>query len=306
MLRHYQAFLVLSVLLLAPGLCGQGSDDRSPSGWRDVNGRVPPVLIQKIEAEYTPQALAAKIQGTVRLHAIINESGQATQITVVTPLGLGLDESAVEAFRHWKFQPAMQDGKPVAVEATVDVAFSLDRVGKAEPEPTPENRHEAPNAVRTLDYPLPNMAATGSRGMTAPRRPYTEAIRWTRMAAESGYAPAARNLGLAYERGEGAPRDYNAAVTWYQFAAVRNDPFAQNLLGMMYAKGRGVRQSYTEAYVWFRIAARSGEAQAGMNIENIAPKMTPEAVEQAEQRAKDWKPEPAREPTGPAPSSLLP
>jgi TonB family protein len=38
---------------------------------------------------------------------------------------LGLDEAAIEAVRQWKFKPGYQDGKPVAVAATIEVNFRL-------------------------------------------------------------------------------------------------------------------------------------------------------------------------------------
>jgi len=41
------------------------------------------------------------------------------------PTGLGLDEKAVEAVRSWRFDPATKDGKPVAVQIDVEVAFRL-------------------------------------------------------------------------------------------------------------------------------------------------------------------------------------
>jgi len=40
-------------------------------------------------------------------------------------LGLGLDEKAIEAVKNWKFEPAMKDGKPVAVQINVEVDFRL-------------------------------------------------------------------------------------------------------------------------------------------------------------------------------------
>jgi TonB family protein len=41
------------------------------------------------------------------------------------PLGLGLDEAAMEAIEQWSFQPGLKDGEPVSVRATVEVKFRL-------------------------------------------------------------------------------------------------------------------------------------------------------------------------------------
>ena len=84
-----------------------------------------PVLLSKTEPEYSEEARKAKHQGTVMLYVQIDPSGQATNIRVVKSLGLGLDEKAMEAVKKWKFAPGKKDGKPVTVEATIEVNFRL-------------------------------------------------------------------------------------------------------------------------------------------------------------------------------------
>jgi len=44
---------------------------------------------------------------------------------VVRPLGMGLDEKAVEAVGKWRFKPGQKDGHPVPVMANVEVNFRL-------------------------------------------------------------------------------------------------------------------------------------------------------------------------------------
>ena len=77
------------------------------------------------EPEYSEEARKAKFQGTVRLSLVVDEHGLPTQIKVITPLGLGLDAKAIEAVQKWKFKPGIKDGKPVAVQASVEVNFRL-------------------------------------------------------------------------------------------------------------------------------------------------------------------------------------
>lgn len=84
-----------------------------------------PVLILKIEPEYSERARQAKFQGTVGLRIIVDEKGIPRDVSVTRPLGLGLDEKAMEAVSRWRFKPALKNGKPVAVEAFVDVNFRL-------------------------------------------------------------------------------------------------------------------------------------------------------------------------------------
>ena len=49
----------------------------------------------------------------------------AKDIKVVRPLGLGLDEKAIEAIKKWRFRPGVKNGKPVAVLVTIEVNFRL-------------------------------------------------------------------------------------------------------------------------------------------------------------------------------------
>ncbi len=84
-----------------------------------------PVLLIKVEPEYSEQARQAKFQGTVLLRVIIDDKGFPRQISVIRPLGMQLDEKAIEAVKHWRFKPATKDGRPVGVDATVEVNFRL-------------------------------------------------------------------------------------------------------------------------------------------------------------------------------------
>ena len=105
---------------------GPGSGGGVGGGVYRVGGGVSaPVLLSKTEPEYSEEARKAKHQGTVMLYVQIDPSGHATNIKVVKSLGLGLDEKAMEAVAKWKFSPGKKDGKPVTVEATIEVNFRL-------------------------------------------------------------------------------------------------------------------------------------------------------------------------------------
>jgi TonB family protein len=55
----------------------------------------------------------------------VDSSGNVRNVRVSQSLGLGLDEKAIEAVSHWRFRPAVVDGKPVTTEAVVQVNFQL-------------------------------------------------------------------------------------------------------------------------------------------------------------------------------------
>lgn len=95
------------------------------SVYRVGGGVSAPVLIHKVEPEYTGEARAAKYQGTVSLYVEIRTDGTATNIRVLRSLGLGLDQKAIECVQRWIFKPGEKDGKPVTVAATIEVNFRM-------------------------------------------------------------------------------------------------------------------------------------------------------------------------------------
>lgn len=105
---------------------GPGSGGGVGGGVYQIGGDVSqPVPIYKPEPEYSEEARKAKYSGTVLLSLVIDEHGNTRDIKVVRPLGLGLDEKAIEAVSHWRFRPALKGGHPVAVRAEVEVNFRL-------------------------------------------------------------------------------------------------------------------------------------------------------------------------------------
>lgn len=90
---------------------------------------VDPVVTRKVEAEYTPEARAAKLQGTVYLYVEVSPGGKPENVQVMHGLGLGLDEKAVEAVKQWQFEPGTKDGQPEWVAQSVEVQFRLEGAG---------------------------------------------------------------------------------------------------------------------------------------------------------------------------------
>ena len=59
------------------------------------------------------------------LSTVIDENGIPQNIHVVRPLGLGLDQKAIEAVSQWRFNPGLKDGTAVKVQAQIEVTFRL-------------------------------------------------------------------------------------------------------------------------------------------------------------------------------------
>jgi len=105
---------------------GPGEGGGTGGGVFKIGGGVSdPVPIFRPEPEYSEEARKAKYQGAVLLSIVIGADGKTSQIRVIKPLGLGLDEKAIEAVLKWRFRPSQKDGRPVAVTANVEVNFRL-------------------------------------------------------------------------------------------------------------------------------------------------------------------------------------
>src|SRR5579862_1866398 len=105
---------------------GPGSGGNFGGGAYKIGGGVSaPVPIYKPEPEYSEEARKAKFQGTVVLFIVVDEKGNPRDLKVIRPLGLGLDQKAIEAVEKWKFRPGMKDGHAVPVQATIEVNFRL-------------------------------------------------------------------------------------------------------------------------------------------------------------------------------------
>jgi TonB family protein len=90
-----------------------------------LNGNSAPAVVYRADPEYTDEAKNARWQGTVVLSVTVDETGKPTSIRVVKPLGMGLDQKAIEAVEKWQFKPGMKDGKTAPVTATIEVNFRL-------------------------------------------------------------------------------------------------------------------------------------------------------------------------------------
>jgi TonB family protein len=84
-----------------------------------------PQLLKKIEPEYSELARVAQFQGSVGLSIVVGADGTPQNIQVTKPLGLGLDEKAIEAVSQWQFKPGTKAGQAVPVMAIIEVNFRL-------------------------------------------------------------------------------------------------------------------------------------------------------------------------------------
>lgn len=124
---------------------GSGSGDGTGGGVRQVGGDVKgPVIIYQPEPHYTPEGRKAKVQGIVTVAMVVDAEGVPQNVHVLHGLGIGPDgkpdpkfkkawrkvadgmnQSAMDAVTKYRFKPASENGKPVAVNLNVEVNFAI-------------------------------------------------------------------------------------------------------------------------------------------------------------------------------------
>jgi len=251
-------FARLAAIAVACGLVSAAPQNTARNVQPIGPGVTVPKLIRKIEPEYTPQGRDAHIQGKAVFDLVVDEGGVAREITLVSPLGFGLDENAEKAIGQWRFLPGTKDGKPVQIAATVEVHFrfldswyderverqrtsynvAMQRLRQAE-----SKRQE--NAIKTLQdlskqkY-LPAMYLVASlmeEGKLLPPNP-VESLALFTAGAERRYGPSMYQIGRCQLSGTGVTADPTGGMQLIKDAAVLGSTQAQLYLGLAYEKAK--------------------------------------------------------------------
>jgi len=83
-------------------------------------------LIRRRDPVYPPLARQARLQGVVRLEAVIGPDGRVEQVQAISGPPL-LRQAAMDAVKQWVYQPSLLNGQPVRVTTQVEVNFTLGR-----------------------------------------------------------------------------------------------------------------------------------------------------------------------------------
>lgn len=112
--------------VLAPG---DGSWDEAARDhvaiFRPGLGISPPAVLNNPQAEYTEEARRAGFTGSCSLSMIVDAQGMPQDVQLLTPLGYGLEQQALNVAMKYRFRPAMRNHEPVPYKITVEATFRL-------------------------------------------------------------------------------------------------------------------------------------------------------------------------------------
>jgi TonB family protein len=83
---------------------------------------IPPRVTKQVNPTYTGSRF--RVNGTVSITLVVTSRGVPKDLRVIQSLDPEVDQSAVEAVKQWRFDPAKKDGKVVAVRVVVDIRFN--------------------------------------------------------------------------------------------------------------------------------------------------------------------------------------
>lgn len=110
---------------------GRPLGDAAVHAQQVVDGKDPnvtlPKVVSDVKPQYTPQAIRARIQGTVMMTTVVRTDGTPSDIKITKSLDTeyGLDKQAVAALRQWRFEPGVKGGKRVPVRVYIEMRFTL-------------------------------------------------------------------------------------------------------------------------------------------------------------------------------------
>lgn len=128
-------------------------------------------ILEKVPPAYPPLARQTRIQGTVRLHAIIGKDGLVKQLEVMSGHPL-LVQSALDAVRKWHYQPVLLNGEAVEVDTTIDVIYALNQDSVGPPPQDKVDPQLKADVLHLLEVThFKDRTAEGGQRMFEPMRP---------------------------------------------------------------------------------------------------------------------------------------
>jgi protein TonB len=84
-----------------------------------------PQVLERVRPVYPTAARNVRLEGAVKLRAVILRDGAIGEIEVLEGLGLGCTQAAIQALRRWRFRPGERNGIPVDAYFELTVDFTM-------------------------------------------------------------------------------------------------------------------------------------------------------------------------------------
>jgi hypothetical protein len=110
----------------APAAAPADSGTDAPLAKRmSVGGRVQAArLISRVTPQYPQTARAEHLEGTAKIHALIDKDGSIFQLYVVKGC-CSLAQASIDGVTKWRYSPTVLEGQPVQIDTEIDVIFTL-------------------------------------------------------------------------------------------------------------------------------------------------------------------------------------
>jgi TPR repeat protein len=131
-----------------------------------------------------------------------------------------------------------------------------------------------------------------------------------RKASELGNSEAQNALGELYRQGRGVPKDFELSARYFAQAAQQGEADGAKNIGLAFARGEGAERNLVQAYFWLSIAAMDSISQTaeqfntfiaekmgdplmgdpGALRDKLARSMNTEEIADAQRRVREWRP----------------
>jgi protein TonB len=82
------------------------------------------LLVKKVQPKYPPNALRARVEGSVQLLATISKNGDISAVKILSG-DSQLSHAAADAVKQWKYKPYLLNGSPVEIQTQITVNFKV-------------------------------------------------------------------------------------------------------------------------------------------------------------------------------------
>lgn len=104
----------------------------------------------------------------VMLRAVVDQDGRARDVKVIKGVSKQLDKKAVDAVKRWRFDPAIKDGVPVAVQISLEIEFDCRTADDCDPI-SPEHKNLAGQGTLEKETTLPVGVFKVGHGVKPPK-----------------------------------------------------------------------------------------------------------------------------------------